>query len=132
VYTPLVAGHPRRQYAGTTITMLLIALWHGVSWATVAFGLYHAAFLIGHRIVSLHRPPSPSPVPRGRADRRARPSDDRGPERNEKERSDLSARVLRVAKSVGIFAWFGASLPLLHLSLADSIDFYRAMLGAAV
>ena len=101
VYTPLVAGHPRRQYAGTTITMLLIALWHGVSWATVAFGLYHAAFLIGHRIVSLHRPPSPS-------------------------------TVLRVAKSVGIFAWFGASLPLLHLSLADSIDFYRAMLGAAV
>ena len=101
VYTPLVAGHPRRQYAGTTITMLLIALWHGVSWATVAFGLYHAAFLIGHRVVSLHRPPTPSPV-------------------------------FRVAKSVGIFAWFGASLPLLHLSLADSIDFYRAMLGAAV
>jgi D-alanyl-lipoteichoic acid acyltransferase DltB (MBOAT superfamily) len=81
--------------------MLLIALWHGVSWATVAFGLYHAAFLIGHRVVSLHRPPTPSPV-------------------------------FRVAKSVGIFAWFGASLPLLHLSLADSIDFYRAMLGAAV
>ncbi len=34
VYTPIVAGHPRRQYFGTTITMLLIALWHGVTWAT--------------------------------------------------------------------------------------------------
>ena len=98
MYTPLVAGHPKRQYAGTTITMLLIALWHGVSWATVVFGLYHAAFLVGHRVVSQRRPASPSPV-------------------------------VRVAKSVGIFAWFGASLPLLHLSLDGAIDFYRAMLG---
>ena len=98
VYTPLVAGHPKRQYAGTTITMLLIALWHGVSWATVVFGLYHAAFLVGHRVVSQRRTASPSPV-------------------------------VRVAKSVGIFAWFGASLPLLHLSLDGAIDFYRAMLG---
>ncbi len=101
VYTPMVAGHPRRQYAATTITMLLIALWHGVSWATVVFGFYHAAFLVGHRLVSLHRPPTHTPI-------------------------------TRVMKSVGIFAWFGASLPLLHLSLDDSIDFYRAMLGVAV
>jgi D-alanyl-lipoteichoic acid acyltransferase DltB (MBOAT superfamily) len=101
VYTPLVAGHPRRQYLGTTITMLLIALWHGVTWATVVFGLYHAAFLVGHRMLSQRRPPSPSPV-------------------------------LRVAKSVGIFAWFGLSLPLLHLPLDRTVDFYRAMLGFAV
>ena len=33
--------------------------------------------------------------PRERADSRARPSETRGPERNEKERSDVSARVLR-------------------------------------
>lgn len=100
VYTPLVAGHPSRQYAGTTITMLLIALWHGVSWSTLVFGLYHAAFLVGHRVVSQRRRPSASPV-------------------------------IRYGKSVGIFAWFGASLPLLHLSLADAFDFYRAMLGVA-
>lgn len=100
VYTPLVAGHPERQYAATTITMLLIALWHGVSWATLVFGLYHAAFLVGHRVVSQRRPPSTSPM-------------------------------LRVTKSVGIFAWFGASLPLLHLPLDRAVDFYRAMLGVA-
>ena len=100
VYTPLVAGHPERQYAGITITMLLIALWHGVSWATLVFGLYHAAFLVGHRVVSQRRPPSTSPI-------------------------------LRYGKSVGIFAWFGASLPLLHLSLDEAFEFYRAMLGVA-
>jgi alginate O-acetyltransferase complex protein AlgI len=100
VYTPLVAGHPNRQYVGTTITMLLIALWHGVSWATLVFGLYHAAFLVGHRVVSQRRPASAS-------------------------------SALRVAKSVGIFAWFGASLPLLHLPLDGAVDFYRAMLGVA-
>ncbi len=33
---------------------------------------------------------------RGRADRRARPSENRGPERNQKERSELSAPVLKI------------------------------------
>lgn len=98
VYTPIVAGHPERQYVGTTITMLLIALWHGVSWATVVFGLYHSAFLIGHRLLSRRRPATAS-------------------------------RAVRVLKSVGIFAWFGLSLPLLHLPLDGTVDFYRAMLG---
>ncbi len=101
VYTPLVAGHPQRRYVGTTITMMLIALWHGVSWATVVFGLYHAAFLVGHRMLSQRRPPGTS-------------------------------AALRVPKSVGIFVWFGLSLPLLHLPLDRTIDFYRAMLGVAV
>ena len=78
--------------------MLLIALWHGVSWATLVFGLYHAAFLVGHRMLSQRRPPGTAPI-------------------------------LRVTKQVGIFTWFGVSLPLLHLSLDGAIDFYRAMLG---
>ena len=100
VYTPIVAGHPNRQYFGTTVTMLLIALWHGVSWATLVFGLYHAAFLVGHRMLSQRRPPTDS-------------------------------KVLRVTKSIGIFSWFGLSLPLLHLPLDAVLDFYRAMLGGS-
>jgi alginate O-acetyltransferase complex protein AlgI len=58
VFTPLVAGRPRRQYLATTITMMLIALWHGVTWATLVFGLYHSAALVGHRLLERRRPPS--------------------------------------------------------------------------
>ena len=98
VFTPLVAGRPQRQYLGTTITMLLIALWHNVTWATLVFGLYHSAALVGHRML-------------------------------EQRRSPASGSAVRWLKSVAVFAWFGMSLPLLHLDLGDSIDFYGAMLG---
>lgn len=98
VFTPLVAGHPRRQYLATTITMLLIALWHGVTWATFVFGLYHSAALVGHRLLEQRRPSG-------------------------------TGSVVRWAKSVAVFVWFGLSLPLLHLDLGDSIEFYGAMLG---
>lgn len=98
VFTPLVAGRPPRQHVATTVTMLLIALWHGVTWATVVFGLYHAAFLVGHRILERRRPAS------GRTS-------------------------VRWLKSVGIFAWFGLSLPLLQLPLSDALSFYGAIVG---
>jgi alginate O-acetyltransferase complex protein AlgI len=58
VYTPLAAGRPRRQSLATMVTMLLIALWHGVTWATVVFGVYHGTSLIVHRQFERHRPPS--------------------------------------------------------------------------
>jgi alginate O-acetyltransferase complex protein AlgI len=58
VYTPLVAGRPHRQLPATMLTMLLIALWHGVTWATVAFGLYHGASLVAHRQLERRRPAS--------------------------------------------------------------------------
>ncbi len=62
VFTPIAAGHPERQYLATFVTMMLIALWHGVSWATFVFGLYHAASLIGHRMLEARRPPSTAPT----------------------------------------------------------------------
>jgi alginate O-acetyltransferase complex protein AlgI len=58
VYTPLAAGRPRRQPLATMVTMLLIALWHGVTWATVVFGVYHGTSLIVHRQFERRRPPS--------------------------------------------------------------------------
>ena len=41
------AGRANRQALATAVTMMLIALWHAVSWATVVFGVYHAVSLIG-------------------------------------------------------------------------------------
>jgi D-alanyl-lipoteichoic acid acyltransferase DltB (MBOAT superfamily) len=58
VFTPIAAGRPQRQHLATFVTMMLIALWHGISWATVVFGLYHSASLIGHRVLERRRPPN--------------------------------------------------------------------------
>jgi len=102
VFTPIAAGRANRQSFAIAVTMMLIALWHAVSWATVVFGAYHAISLIAHRQLQKrhtgHAPLNPR-----------------------------SAR--RVLRSIGVFWWFGLSLPLLQLSLDDAIDFYRAMIG---
>lgn len=56
VFTPLVGRHPRRQPAATMVTMVLIGLWHSVTWASLAFGVYHGVSLVLHRFVSQRRP----------------------------------------------------------------------------
>jgi D-alanyl-lipoteichoic acid acyltransferase DltB (MBOAT superfamily) len=61
VYTPIVAADRRLQYVGTVVTMVLIGLWHSITWATLVFGLYHAAGLLAHRVVSARRPPRTTP-----------------------------------------------------------------------
>jgi alginate O-acetyltransferase complex protein AlgI len=100
VFTAMVGRRPERQYAATAVTMLLIGLWHSVTWASALFGIYHAVSLIGHRMLERRRPPS-------------------------------SAVLWRWTKPVLIFFWFGLSLPLLRLGLADAFDFYGAMLGVS-
>ena len=57
VFTAIVGRHAQRQYVATAITMLLIGLWHSVTWASALFGVYHAVFLIGHRAIARRRPP---------------------------------------------------------------------------
>ncbi len=80
--------------------MLLIGLWHSITWASAVFGLYHAAFLVGHRMVERRRPAS-------------------------------TDQVWRFAKPVFVFVWFGLSLPLLQLDIAEAVDFYGAMVGVS-
>ena len=58
VFTAIVGRRPQRQYAATVVTMLLIGLWHSVTWASAVFGVYHAIFLLGHRAIGRRRPPS--------------------------------------------------------------------------
>lgn len=60
VFTPMVGRHARRQYAATMTTMLLIGLWHSVTWASAIFGMYHGVSLIAHRVIKRRRPASPT------------------------------------------------------------------------
>ncbi|MEO6654426.1 MAG: MBOAT family O-acyltransferase [Ilumatobacteraceae bacterium] len=62
VFTAMVGRRAQRQYAATTVTMVLIGLWHSITWASAVFGLYHAISLVGHRIVEKRRPASPNPA----------------------------------------------------------------------
>ncbi len=62
VYTAMVGRRAERQYAATTVTMILIGLWHSITWASFVFGLYHAASLVGHRLVERRRSASTVPV----------------------------------------------------------------------
>ena len=98
VFTPIVGRNARRQYAATALIMILIGLWHSVTWATLIFGLYHGASLIGHRLLERRRPPR-------------------------------LGSGWRFAKPVGVFAWFGLSLPLLQLPIDRALDFYGALIG---
>ncbi len=61
VYTPMVGRHPQRQYVATIVLMLLIGLWHSITWASAVFGLYHGVSLVLHRVVERRRPPRHTP-----------------------------------------------------------------------
>lgn len=62
VFTPLVGRHPERQPAATMLTMLLIGLWHSVTWASAAFGIYHGISLVLHRQIERRRPARTGPA----------------------------------------------------------------------
>jgi D-alanyl-lipoteichoic acid acyltransferase DltB (MBOAT superfamily) len=62
VFTPLVGRHPGRQPAATMLTMLLIGLWHSVTWASAAFGIYHGVSLVVHRQLQRRRPARQGPA----------------------------------------------------------------------
>jgi D-alanyl-lipoteichoic acid acyltransferase DltB (MBOAT superfamily) len=64
VFTPLVGRHPGRQPAATMLTMLLIGLWHSVTWASAAFGIYHGISLVLHRQIERRRPARSGPAMR--------------------------------------------------------------------
>ncbi len=58
VFTPLGGMRANRQYIAVFATIMVIALWHDISWGLIVFGLYHAAGLIGQRLLASVRPPS--------------------------------------------------------------------------
>ena len=79
---------------------MCIALWHDLSIPLIVFGLYHAAGLIGHRLVQARRPP---------------PAD--------------QGVLLLAPKAVGVFLFFAFSLPLMVISADGIVPVYSALLG---
>lgn len=99
VFVPMGGMRARTQYMAIVATMMVIALWHGLSIPLVIFGLYHSAGLVLHRMwVSRHPVPSPRPVLR------------------------------RVGANVVFFGYYLISLPLLMLPLSRLPEFYERLL----
>jgi alginate O-acetyltransferase complex protein AlgI len=99
VFVPMGGMRAKTQYAAIVATMMVIALWHGLSIPLVIFGLYHSAGLVIHRIwVSRHPVPSPRPLLR------------------------------RIGANLVFFAYFLLSLPLLELPLSQLPHFYERLL----
>lgn len=107
VFVPLGGMRASRQYVATFFTIMTIALWHGISWNTVVFGVYHAAFLIGHRYLENRRLAARKPL--------------------------NQAILARGLKSLGVFLFFAFSLPLLVLPIDSIPEFYgKLTAGAAI
>jgi alginate O-acetyltransferase complex protein AlgI len=100
VFTPLGGMRQRTQYVAIFATMMVIALWHDISLSLVLFGIYHAAGLIGLRIVSRIRPAATNP-----------------------------STLLTTTKAVLLFAFVALSLPMLTLKFGDLGGFYGSLLG---
>jgi D-alanyl-lipoteichoic acid acyltransferase DltB (MBOAT superfamily) len=49
VYMPAGGLRPQTQYRALYYTMMAIALWHSIGFATIIFGLYHGTLLALHR-----------------------------------------------------------------------------------
>lgn len=98
VFIPLGGFRKRTEAVALLCTMLLIAFWHDLSWALLAFGLYHAFGLIVLRHMSvrqwsfgLARLPSP---------------------------------LHRVVSTAFTFVYVALSFPLLELSVQDALAMY--------
>ena len=100
VFIPLGGMRQRSQYLAIVATMMVIALWHDISLALVAFGLYHSAGLVGARLLNQVHPAAVDPPV-----------------------------WLRVAKAAMLFAFVALSLPMLTLKFGDLAGFYRSLLG---
>lgn len=49
VFIPLGGFRENRQYFAIFVTIMVIALWHDISWTLVIFGVYHGIAMVGHR-----------------------------------------------------------------------------------
>ncbi|MEO1241799.1 MAG: MBOAT family O-acyltransferase [Pseudomonadota bacterium] len=102
VFIPLGGMRASRQYFATFGTIMIIALWHGISVNMVIFGVYHAVFLLGHRYLE---------------------------NRRIAEKRRLSkARSIKMLKSFGIFAYVAISIPLFSLPLTSVASFYARLI----
>ncbi len=99
VFVPMGGMRARTQYLAIVATMMVIAMWHGLSIPLVLFGIYHSAGLVLHRVwVSRHPVPADRPL------------------------------VRRVRATMVFFVYYLISLPLLLLDLSQLSEFYERLL----
>lgn len=55
IYVPLGGAKRNRQYFALFMTMMVIALWHGISWPLVVFGTYHGLAMVAERYLQNRR-----------------------------------------------------------------------------
>ena len=100
VFVPLGGMRKDHQFRALFATIMVIALWHDITVPLVLFGLYHAAGLIGHRLLIQRRPPRADPH-----------------------------WTLRAAKIGSVFVFVSLSFPMLLIGLDDLGDFYSRLIG---
>jgi len=100
VFVPLGGMRGRTQYVALAATMMVIALWHDISWPLVLFGIYHTCGLIGWRKLNEVRPAATAPSLR-----------------------------LTIGKGILLFMFVTVSLPLLTLSFGEIGRFYGSLIG---
>lgn len=99
-FVPLGGYRKQTQYLAIFGTILVIALWHNISWGMLVFACYHGAGLIVHRMLS---------------DRVPQSSNDSWP--------------INWAKIFGTYLYVTLSFPLLVLPLEEAGSFYLALAG---
>lgn len=100
VFVPLGGMRAEHQYAAIFATIMVIALWHDITWALVLFGCYHAAGLIGHRMLAKRRPAA-----------------------------SHQPWYLYFLKMSGLFVFVTLSFPMLILRFDRLADFYSHLFG---
>lgn len=104
VFVPLGGMRPGRQYYAIFMTIMVIALWHGLAWPMVVFGVYHAVIVVGHRFLEDWR----------RRNGRAAPID---------------SLLTRNLKSLAVIGYVSFSIPLLLLDGSSALSFYAGLFG---
>lgn len=103
VYVPMGGMRANSQYVAIVATMMVIALWHNVTWPLLIFGIYHGAIMVGHRWLQ----------------QRPRPL----------FQTSFPEVFARPAKIFAVFFYVALSIPLLSLPDNEVLSFYKLLLG---
>jgi alginate O-acetyltransferase complex protein AlgI len=102
VFVPLGGMRKNRQYIAIFATIMVIALWHGLEWPLVVFGLYHASIAVGHRWLEEAQ--------------------------RAKGRTKSTNPAIIGLKMFAVFAYVSLSIPMFYLATDEILRFYRALL----
>lgn len=103
VFTPFGGMRANRQYIAIFMTIMVIALWHGLTWSIFAFGLFHAIIMMAHRYLL-----------------------NRKQEKQEKVEDNIASLWF---KRFCVFTFVSFSIPALILPTRESLIFYAGLFG---